>query len=83
MAIGQGDVLTTPLQMARVAATLANGGDVLRPFVVQKITAGGSGHVLVQNTRTVVRHVPVSPANMAAVRLGMRDTVHQRDRPDH
>lgn len=75
MAIGQGDVLTTPLQMARVAATLANGGDVLRPFVVQKITDGRTGKLLQQYTRTVVRHVPVSDANMAAVRRGMRQTV--------
>jgi penicillin-binding protein 2 len=75
MAIGQGDVLTTPLQMARVAATLANGGDVLKPFVVQKVTASGTGRVIFQNERTVVRHVPVSPENMAAVRRGMRQTV--------
>ncbi len=75
MSIGQGDVLTTPLQMARVTAALANGGDVLRPFVVQKVTAGGTGRVILQNTRTVVRHVPVSPANLEAVRRGMRQTV--------
>lgn len=75
MSIGQGDVLTTPLQMARVAATLGNGGDVLRPFVVQKITQGDTNQVLLQNTRTLVRHVPVSPQNMDAVRRGMRQTV--------
>lgn len=75
MSIGQGDVLTTPLQMARVAATLANGGDVLRPFVVQKITDGSAGQVLFANTRTLVRHVPVSPEYMEDVRRGMRMTV--------
>ena len=75
MSIGQGDVLVTPLQMARVAAALANGGDVLQPFVVQKVTDGGTGKVIFQNDRTVVRHVPVSPANMAAVRRAMRQTV--------
>ncbi len=75
MSIGQGDVLTTPLQMARVAATLANGGDVLRPFVVQKITAGNTNQVLFAGTRTLVRHVPVSPENMENVRRGMRLTV--------
>ena len=75
MAIGQGDVLTTPLQMARVAATLANGGDVLRPFVVQKITDGTTGALRFQNARTLVRHVPVGPQNMGFVRKGMRLTV--------
>ena len=52
MSIGQGDVLATPLQMARVAATLANGGDVLQPYAVQKITDGGTGKVVFQNERT-------------------------------
>lgn len=75
MAIGQGDVLTTPLQMARVAATLANGGDVLRPYVVQKVTTGDTGRLVFQNTTKVIRHVPVSPENMEAVRRGMRFTV--------
>jgi len=75
MSIGQGDVLTTPLQMARVAATLANGGDVLRPYVVQKITSGNTSRVLFANARTLVRHVPVSPQNMEDVRRGMRMTV--------
>ena len=75
MAIGQGDVLVTPLQMARVTAALANGGDVLQPYVVQKIADGGTGKVVFQNERTVVRHVPVSAENMAQVRRAMRQTV--------
>jgi peptidoglycan glycosyltransferase len=35
--IGQGDVAATPLQMALVAAAIANGGDVPRPRLVQEI----------------------------------------------
>ena len=75
MSIGQGDVLTTPLQMARVAATLANGGNVLRPYVVAKVTDGAAGNVLFRSQPAVVRRVPVSPVNMEAVRRAMRATV--------
>jgi len=75
MAIGQGYVLVTPLQMARVCATLANGGDVLKPFVVDHITDFANESTIFQNARTVVRHVPVSPQNMEYVREAMRDTV--------
>jgi penicillin-binding protein 2 len=35
--IGQGYVLASPLQMAMVAATVANGGTVYRPSVIYKI----------------------------------------------
>lgn len=36
-AIGQFDVQTTPLQMAMVAAGIANGGDVMKPYLVQNV----------------------------------------------
>ena len=35
----------TPLQMAMVVAGIANGGTVMRPYVVDKITAPGGGTV--------------------------------------
>ena len=37
--IGQKDVQATPLQMALVAAGVANGGDVMRPYLVQEVQA--------------------------------------------
>lgn len=37
-AIGQGDVLVTPLQLVNAYAALANGGSVMRPHVVHQIT---------------------------------------------
>ena len=43
LAFGQERMLATPLQMAMVASTIANGGVVPKPYVVQKITtADGS-----------------------------------------
>ncbi|MGH3509889.1 MAG: peptidoglycan D,D-transpeptidase FtsI family protein [Nocardioidaceae bacterium] len=38
-AIGQFDVATTPLQMAMVAAGIANGGTVMRPYLVDEVRA--------------------------------------------
>jgi peptidoglycan glycosyltransferase len=38
-AIGQKDVQATPLQMALVAAGVANGGDVMKPYLIQEVQA--------------------------------------------
>jgi peptidoglycan glycosyltransferase len=37
--IGQGDVTATPLQMAMVAQTVANGGTMMKPYLVKRVTA--------------------------------------------
>jgi penicillin-binding protein A len=36
VAIGQGDLFATPLQMAQVAATIANGGRRMRPYLMTR-----------------------------------------------
>jgi penicillin-binding protein A len=38
-AIGQFDVAATPLQMALVAAGIGNGGEIMRPYLVQEVQA--------------------------------------------
>jgi peptidoglycan glycosyltransferase len=43
--IGQGDVFATPLQMALVAATVANGGEVPRPRLVRQVIDPSGGIV--------------------------------------
>ena len=43
--IGQGSVVATPLQMALVAAGVANGGEVPRPRLVREITDPSGGIV--------------------------------------
>jgi len=45
LAFGQESLLATPLQMAMVAAGIANAGVVMRPHVVGRVTAPGGGVV--------------------------------------
>lgn len=41
--IGAGEVAATPLQMARVAASVVNGGRLLNPSLVSHVTKAGGG----------------------------------------
>jgi penicillin-binding protein 2 len=43
LAIGQGDLLVTPLQMARFYALIANGGRLVTPHLVQDVEQPGDG----------------------------------------
>ncbi len=52
---GQG-LSTTPLQMAMAYAAIANGGFLMRPFVMRRVV-GPKGEVLRQNQPHVVRRV--------------------------
>jgi peptidoglycan glycosyltransferase len=38
---GQGDTRATPLQMAMVAAAVANNGDMMKPYMVQNVKTNG------------------------------------------
>lgn len=38
--IGQGNLLVTPLQMAVAVSAIANGGKVMRPYLVQEVRGG-------------------------------------------
>ncbi len=40
-AIGQSSLLVTPMHMALMAAAIANGGTVMKPYLVEKVTTPG------------------------------------------
>ena len=69
MSIGQGMLLVTPLQMAVVAAALANGGKIFTPYLFAR-TEG-------QPPPKPVRSVPFAREYITLVREGMRDVAEQ------
>ncbi|MBI4592360.1 penicillin-binding protein 2 [Candidatus Uhrbacteria bacterium] len=72
LAIGQGDFLTTPLQMAVATAVIANGGAKVTPYVVEQ--ADGFGAELVEHMLpTDIEGLDTYA--MSVVRQGMRQTV--------
>lgn len=71
MAIGQGEVEVTPLQMLRLTAAVANGGDLWRPYLVQK--AGLFDDFSYVAAPEALGNLDVRPEVLATVRKGMCD----------
>jgi len=74
LAIGQGEVLVTPVQMAVVAAAVANGGTVYSPHTLHHITSP-MGEVMGQGFPSVKQRLPLTSATMAAIRRAMVSVV--------
>ncbi len=73
LGIGQGRFSTSPLQMAVVAAVMANGGYRVQPHLVQTVQKP-DGTILVNNAeRTEIKWI--DGADMEVVRWGMRKVV--------
>jgi penicillin-binding protein 2 len=74
VAIGQGYVTTTPLQMAVMMATVANGGTVYRPRIVSKVESFDRALVREYGPE-IIRTVPMKPSTIARVRNALADAV--------
>lgn len=75
MAIGQGEVETTPLQMANMTAVIANRGYYYIPHIVKSI---GTGHKI--DPRYTVKHIiGIDSVNFEAVIKGMEAAVNGGD----
>lgn len=72
LSIGQGDFLTTPLQMAVATAAIANHGEVVTPYVID--TASGFGEGLIEHEAPQEIEY-LNSYHMDTIRSGMRQTV--------
>ncbi len=82
LAIGQSFLLVTPLQMACMAATLANGGTHWRPFVVRKVESP-TGELVRESRPSVLSRLSASPRNVEIVREAMLAAVQSGDGTGH
>ncbi|HKG02753.1 MAG TPA: penicillin-binding protein 2 [Conexibacter sp.] len=70
LAVGQGDFLATPLQLAVAYAALENGGTIVRPHVGLQIT-DPAGRVLQQIAPKPARHIDIPPTDLQAIQDGL------------
>jgi len=72
--IGQGFVLVTPLQMAMMTSTIANGGTLYKPNLVSKIV-DVNGQVVVQSKPVIKNETGFKMENLKVIREGMLQVV--------
>jgi len=71
VAIGQGETLVTPLQMARVYAAIANGGTLWQPQVAKAVVSP-DGTVVEEFQPKVAGTLPTDPATIAYLQKSLR-----------
>ena len=70
LAIGQGAMEATPLQIANVAATVVNGGTLYRPHIVEAVRSP-RGKIIKRFDSQIIRKVNVTAESLREVRAGM------------
>ena len=71
-AYGQAETVVTPLQMALVAATIADGGELMQPYLVTSLTGARSGRRTI-GPKSMGR--VISTANADAIKAAMVQAV--------
>jgi penicillin-binding protein 2 len=74
VAIGQGYVTVTPLQLVNMMATVANGGTLYRPRIVDKVESVNNG-VVREYGPEIIRKIDVKPSTLERVREALADVV--------
>lgn len=79
MAVGQGAVKVTPLQLATFTAALANGGNLMRPQLVREVVdETGSKPVVSRRLKPeIMSSLGLKPQNLAAIVRGMERVVEE------
>ena len=73
--IGQGYNLVTPIQQASMISAVANGGVLLKPYLVKRIE-GPEGHSHNEFFPNIVGQLEVDPDHLEQVRKALRDVVN-------
>ncbi len=77
LAIGQGDLLVTPLQVARFIAAVGNGGTLYRPQVIEKIESlNGSFESLL--SPEIQGTLPLTAGNLTLIQEAMKGVVSSK-----
>ncbi len=77
VAVGQGFMLATPMQLASAYVAIANGGTLFRPEIVRKISTP-EGKVLEENTPEIRGSVDIPPDILEKIRKALKGVVNDK-----
>ncbi|MES2981322.1 MAG: penicillin-binding transpeptidase domain-containing protein [Verrucomicrobiota bacterium] len=79
LSIGQGDTMTSPLQLAAMVAPIANGGKYFQPRIVKKVVAENGAVVVPDFPKLEVDLLTsgVKESDLELIRLGMWKAVNE------
>ncbi len=75
LSIGQGEILTTPLQLACFIAAVANGGTIFQPHLLKEIHSSVAERVVVREPR-IEGQLPISDSRLLVIKKALRAVVH-------
>jgi len=75
MSIGQGEILVTPLQIARMMAAIANGGKLIKPRLLKSIK---DGSLIINSTSGQAVNLPISKETLQIIRKGLVGAVNEQ-----
>lgn len=76
LSIGQGYILVTPVQMLKVISVIANGGYLIKPYLIKKIV-GPRGNLIKEFQPQKMERVPLSSATLNFLRRSLRGVVRE------
>lgn len=76
LAIGQGELLVTPLQMAMMTAAVANGGLLYKPYILDRVESP-EGEPVETGEPGVRGRLPVSPETLRLIQESMIAVVNE------
>lgn len=80
MAIGQGDLEATPLQIARLYALIANGGTLVTPHIAERVESPAANFSF---TFAPKGRVQIDPELLDAIRAGLLGVTHDKQGTAH